>query len=407
MKLYFDITNSKCIGTTPSNSNMCYGVKVEDDFTLSKTVLEQDGEKDKEVDGKPIYNRPVALVTVSEVKTGEVATEEVTDRLEFVTTQKVNELDEPLFYAQDGSETTESTYEIHIAYTPTGNTQKVYDAEGNVVEEIPTYYKPVGFDFIEVTESENVIIQDAQPIMVTNHTGLYIKDIYETVTSVVERLEETEESSMVIKWINEEVPNMVMVEEEVYSLDGDGNNLLDENQNLIKVKTGNMIEIQNGVKYNRVESERLNFDRAKEPNMISVSVNISEKPEVFTVEDVINLKYQGVLEKSLKDYIIADMFLNENDIDFTNPDHSANTGISLLQLLPNGQAKTKPINLSVPSQSFEILECEAAEGVDIYLAGKKFVDGKLELSSPISNCDIKFINNTNKPIDIKSYAIGY
>ena len=141
-------------------------------------------------------------------------------------------------------------------------------------------------------------------------------------------------------------------------------------------------------------------------NMVNHYYTLAENPTEFTAEEIAEAKYEKLLEESMKDNLIADMFLSEDDIDLADINHSANTGTALLQLLPKGQARTKLIALELPSKSFELLEFEA-EGVDIYLAGSKFISSKVELTSPVSNCTIKFINTTDKPIVIKSYAIGY
>ena len=142
------------------------------------------------------------------------------------------------------------------------------------------------------------------------------------------------------------------------------------------------------------------------PNIVNKTVIFADSPGEFTAEEILQARYQKLLDNSTYDYIIADAFLNEEDIDLLDKDHSANTGVALMQLLPKGQAKTKSISLEVPAANFELLEFDAP-GVDIYLSGKKFIDGKLTLSSAVSNCTIKFVNTTDKPVSIKSYAIAY
>lgn len=142
------------------------------------------------------------------------------------------------------------------------------------------------------------------------------------------------------------------------------------------------------------------------PNIVTKNISFAESPGEFTAEEILQAKYQGILDNSSYDYIIADAFLNEDDIDLDDKDHSANTGVALMQLLPKGQAKTKAIALEVPAASFELLEFDAP-GVEVYLSGKKFIDGKVSLAAPVANCTIKFINTTDKPVDIESYAIAY
>ena len=141
-------------------------------------------------------------------------------------------------------------------------------------------------------------------------------------------------------------------------------------------------------------------------NMVQKTVTLAENPTEFTVEEILQAKYQTLLENSTYDYILADMFLNEDDIDLDDENHSANTGVAIMQLLPNGQAKTKSITLEAPAANFELLEFDAP-GIEVYLSGKKFIDGKLTLTTPVASCTIKFVNTTDKPVDIKSYAIAY
>lgn len=169
-------------------------------------------------------------------------------------------------------------------------------------------------------------------------------------------------------------------------------------------------------KINTFENEEVGevWSETTEPNdnpvmiadTVQKTVTFAENPTEFTVEEILQAKYQTLLESSTYDYILADIFLNEEDIDLADPNHTANTGVAIMQLLPLGQAKTKSITLEAPAANFELLEFDAS-GVEVYLGGKKFVDGKLSLTSPIGSCTIKFVNTTDKPVDIKSYAIAY
>lgn len=142
------------------------------------------------------------------------------------------------------------------------------------------------------------------------------------------------------------------------------------------------------------------------PNIISKTITFAEDPTQFTVKEILKAKYQTLLENSSYDYILADIFLNEEDIDVTDKEHAANTGVAIMQLLPKGQAKTKSITLDNSASSFELLELEAA-GVDIYINDVKFINNKAILSAATNEVVIKFINTTDKAVDVKSYAIAY
>ena len=142
-------------------------------------------------------------------------------------------------------------------------------------------------------------------------------------------------------------------------------------------------------------------------NIILKVVNIKDNPEEFTAQEVLEAKYLDILNASNKSNIIADIFLNESDIDLNDINHSANTGVAMLELLPHGQAKTKSISLEIASKDFELLEFDAPKTVDIYISGQRVENGKVSLANTVSTCTIKFVNTSNKKAIIKGYAIAY
>lgn len=142
------------------------------------------------------------------------------------------------------------------------------------------------------------------------------------------------------------------------------------------------------------------------PNLIKKYITFAEDPEAFEVEEILQAKYKSLLENTTYDYILADIFLNEEDIALDDKNHSANTGVAIMQLLPSGQAKTKTITLEAAVSYFELLELETAN-VDVYINDVKFVNNKAVLSAATNEVVIKFKNTTNKPVDVKSYAIAY
>jgi len=143
------------------------------------------------------------------------------------------------------------------------------------------------------------------------------------------------------------------------------------------------------------------------PNMVDTTVKYSTNPTEFTLDEILEAKYKTILENSQEDNILADMFLNESDLDLTNVNHKANTGVGILKLLPNGQAVTKSITLAKSTSTFTLLEFSTDKGVDIYINDTKFAGGTVTLASAVDNCTIKFVNTTNKLKNVKSYAIGY
>lgn len=302
------------ISPTPFN----YSIDVEDNFTLTKTIEEQEGEKQKvNEQEKPLYLKEVYKTETKEVVIGQDETIDVTDKPIMLKVQKQDEEGNKLYL------------------------EAIVDENGQQVDSFETINSEDDFGNI----NEPIMIE--VPKLSTSGKPLYLKDIIEIVPyQVLDHVEEVTE--------NEDNYEPIMI-----------------------------------------------------PNMVNNTYTLKEHPNKFSVLDILEAKYQKVLEDSQKDYIIADMFLNEEDLDLEDPNHSANTGVAHLQLLPNGQAKTKSITLEAPTTNFEILEFKCDEGVEIYLSGKKFVDGKLTLASPISNCTIKFVNNTDIPKKVKSFAIGY
>lgn len=141
-------------------------------------------------------------------------------------------------------------------------------------------------------------------------------------------------------------------------------------------------------------------------NIVDKTITFAEDPTQFTAEEVLKSKYQKLLDRSSYDFILADIFLNEEDIDLEDKDHSANTGVAIMELRPKGQAKTKSIKLEAAVKVFELLELDGP-GVDVYINDVKFVDGKAILSAAADEVVIKFKNTTDKPVNIKSYAIAY
>jgi hypothetical protein len=142
-------------------------------------------------------------------------------------------------------------------------------------------------------------------------------------------------------------------------------------------------------------------------NMVEKTISIVDNPEEFTAEEIIIAKFKNLLEASSCDHILADIFLNEDDINLQDAEHKANTGIAIMQLLPNGQAKTKEITIETSATAFTLLEFITDDGVDIYINDIKVINNQAILPESTDKCTIKFFNTTDKPKLVKSYAIGY
>lgn len=142
-------------------------------------------------------------------------------------------------------------------------------------------------------------------------------------------------------------------------------------------------------------------------NLKDEFVTLKQEPTKFTLEEVLEQKYLNLLNESQYDFVLADMFLEESDLDITDSKHAANTGKGIVEILPNGQVKTKSIKLDTPSKEFCLLDFQRDDEVEMYLAGKKFDSNKITFKEPIESLTIKFINNSNKPRRAFSYAVGY
>lgn len=166
------------------------------------------------------------------------------------------------------------------------------------------------------------------------------------------------------------------------------------------VEHSEAVEVEEPIEW--VDNEPVFID-----NIVNKTITFAEDPTAFTAEEILKSKYQSLLDNnSSYDYILADIFLNEEDIELSDKNHAANTGVAIMQLLPNGQAKTKTITLANSASIFSLLELEG-NGVNVIINDVQFVNNKATLAADTDTVVIKFVNATNKPVDVKSYAIAY
>ena len=365
MNILINRLTNKVEGINSPSTPFNYVVEVDDSINPTKTIEEQDGEIQKtNEEGEPLYKHEIYRIETKQVLVGRDEVLEDTGVPVMIKAQKTNE-------------------------------------EGLKLYLEPLYEGEEIIDYVEVTEAfdedgtpNEPIIIDVQKTSVGGRP-LYYKDITEIVEEkILERVEETTDRVIITKWdtVISKVPQVVGTETVVDEETGE------------EIEVDKIEEVETEL---QVPSEQIELEPIMIPNIVSRTYDLKSNFGLFTAEDILEAKYQHILDESQKDYIIGDMFINEDDIDLEDEKHSANTGQALLELLPNGQAKTKSIELEVPTKEFKLLDFVADEGVEIYLSGKKFTNGILTLSSPISNCTIKFVNITDKPKSIKSYAIGY
>ena len=143
------------------------------------------------------------------------------------------------------------------------------------------------------------------------------------------------------------------------------------------------------------------------PKLVSTTVSVKTHPEHFTLEEIVEGKYKNILEASNSNYILADIFIDENDLDLSDGNHKANTGYGILELLPQGQTQTKLISLEGSSKNFTLLEFDADQGVEIYVNDRKFESNMITFENELDRCIIKFVNTVDKAQKVRSYAVGY
>ncbi len=144
------------------------------------------------------------------------------------------------------------------------------------------------------------------------------------------------------------------------------------------------------------------------PNIVNKYVTIKDRPEVFTAEEVLIKKCKGLTGAAGLQHVVADVFLNESDLDLTAPGHSANTGINMVQLLPQGQCVTKEITLAAAADTFTLLEFDAPDGVEIYLNEMLLaLNEAVTTAAPTDKVRIKFVNTTDKLKMVRGYVIGH
>lgn len=116
--------------------------------------------------------------------------------------------------------------------------------------------------------------------------------------------------------------------------------------------------------------------------------------EGMFADEVLGEKYLNLLNASEFDYIIADAFLTEDDLDLAYENHKADTGSGMVRIHPQGSVRTKEITLEVENSKlrYGVLEFDADPGIDIWL-------------DPFNI--INFKNTTDKFAFVKSYALGY
>lgn len=413
--LYFDRQTLK--GSFFRASNADIAIEVDDDCcNIKKTINEYEKDIHKvNEDGQPLYFQNMYETITKENIVGYEQTTEVTDTPCVETVWKTNKQGFKLYrqniYNKDGSvskkfrEVTDHMQvfsykeEPHCIVTDTVIGE---DEEGNnIYEQIECIYKvPDKYEY-----NEPIYID----IHIKDEDGnkLYLKPIKETwEETIISEMIETTAEIQVFSYKEEEVTKTVSV------IVAECNHVCDEYCN--DKCTHTCDEYCEPIFEDKEITEMIQVPDEYEENipvMIplykEVEVDILSRVEEFTIIELLEFIYQRELLDKKYNHILADMFINEDDVDFEYEEHSANTGAFVCSLLPKGKAQLKELELETKAKTFEIIMSEIPTGIDVYVNDVKFINNKAMLPSNVDSCVIRFENTTDKPLDIKSYCIAY
>lgn len=413
--LYFNRQTLK--GSFFRTSNADIAIEVDNDCcNIKKTINEYEKDIHKvNEDGQPLYFQNVYETVVKENIVGHEQTTEVTDTPCIETVWKTNKQGLKLYrqkmYNKDGTiskKYREVTNHMHVfsykkeSYFETTDIVIGEDEEGNTIyEQIEhTYEVPNEYEY-----NEPIYID----IHVKDKDGnkLYLKPIVETwEEKVVSEIIETTAEMQVFSHKDEEVIRMIPV------VTTECNHTCDELcDDQCKHTCGEdckpLLKYKEVVEVIQIPDEYEDNIPVMIPVYKEVEVDMLSRVEEFTIIELLEFMYQRELLDKKYNYILADMFINEDDVDFEYEEHSANTGAFVCSLLPKGKVQLKELELETKAKTFEIIMSEIPTGIDVYVNDVKFVNNKAMLSSNVDSCVIRFENTTDKPLDIKSYCIAY
>lgn len=413
--LYFDRQTLR--GSFFRTSNADIAIEVDDDCCNVKKIIneyEKDIHKVNE-DGQPLYLQNVYETITKENIVGYERTTEVTDTPCIETVWKTNKQGFKLYrqkiYNKDGSVSKkfrEVTDHMHVfsykkeSYFETTDIVIGEDEEGNsIYEQIEhTYEVPDEYEYNEPIYID-VHVKDEEG------NKLYLKPVVETwQEEIVSDVVETTAEIQIFSYKEEEAIKTVSV------VVSECNHVCDKHCNDECTHTCDeycepIFEDKEIIEIVQVPDQYEENIPVMIPMYKEVEVDILSRVEEFTIIELLEFIYQRELLDKKYNYILADMFINEDDIDFEYEEHSANTGAFICSLLPNGKVQLKELELETKARTFEIIMSEIPDGIDVYINDVKFVNNKAMLPSSVNSCVVRFENTTNKPLDIKSYCIAY
>lgn len=413
--LYFNRQTLK--GSLSRFSNADIAIEVDDDcYNVKKTISEYDKDIQKvNENGEPLYLKNVYETVTKETILGYEKTTEVTDTPCIETVWKTNKDGFKLYhqkmYNEDGevlSEYKEVTNHMQVFsykeeyYYETTDIVIGQDEEGNnIYKQIKhTYEVPDEYEYNEPIYID-VHIEDEEG------NKLYLKPIKETwEEEIISETVETTDKIQVFSYKKEEVTKTISV------MVSECNHVCDETcEGECKHDCDEFCEpVFEEKQVTEVVQVPDEFEE-NEPIMIpvykEVEVDIFSRPEEFEISDVLLVKYEQDLAETKYNYILADMFINDEDIDFDYEEHAANTGAFVCCIHPQGKVQLKELALEAPARIFELLNSEIPEGINIYINDYKLNNNKVMLPTNTETCVIRFENTTDKYLDVRSYCIAY
>lgn len=412
--LYFDRKTLK-----GRKNKVCYldiKKQVSDDCNISKTISKYTGDiQKKDENGNLIHLKNIyETVNISEIVGTEITTEVTDTPYMEHDVWKVNEegfkLYSQLIYGEDGlptGETQEVTnciqvlnWRDEVCYEPTDEIIGE-DEEGNpIYKQVKnTYSVPDKYEY-------NVPIHISVHKEDEDGNKLYIKNIIENreekrVKETIETTEKIQVFSYIEDLVSRVETKFISCDHECDELCVEGCihehsefcNPIYEDEEIIEI-----IEVPNDYEEN---------EPCMIPSYKDVIVDLFSNPEEFTIIEVLSHIYEQELANGNYEYILADMFINENDIDFEYQEHSANTGAFVCCLHPNGKVRLKEFLLEKPAKVFELLDSEIPNGIKMFINDVEITGKKVMLPVEVESCIIRFENTTDKYLDIKSYCIAY
>lgn len=411
-KIYFDkhtLKGAHC----PSMST---DIVIQANQNISKVIPKYDKDIQKtDKNGNFVYLKNIYETVQKEKVIGTEIVTEVTDIPYIQNVWKTNEdgfkLYSQLIYGEDGIPTGETeevtnfmnvlTLKEEVDYYE--RTDKIIgqDEEGNdIYEQIPHMH--------EVPD----VFEYNKPIYIEIHAEdeegnkLYIKEIKETwEEEQVKEVVETTENIQVFSYIEDLVSR---TEKEFVSCDHECNEeCVDGCVHSEHVDCNPVYEDKEIIQVIEVPEKFEENKPCMVPTYKDVVVDIFSNPEEFTIIELLSNVYEQELANSNYQHILADMFINDEDIDFEYENHAANTGAFTCCLHPRGSVRLKELELETPANIFEILGSEIPDGIDVYINDVKLNNNRVKLPSFVDKCIIRFDNTTDKYLDIKSYCIAY